>query len=63
MREGKKYFFSSYMPDDGFELEVMAEGMLQQWVSLENANHPYRAIDNVKVLSVTMVAKSQLLLG
>lgn len=57
-REGTKYFFSSYMPEDAYELEIMAEGKLQQWVASENIMKPYRAIDNVKILSVTLKAKS-----
>jgi len=57
-REGVKYFFSSYMPEDDFELEIMAEGKLQAWVSSENISKPYRAIDNVKILSVSLKANS-----
>jgi len=58
-RIGNKYFFSSYMPEDPYELEIMAEGKLQNWVA-ENNMKEYRAIDNVKILSVVLKAKSEI---
>lgn len=63
LREGTKFFFSSYMPQDSFELEVMAEGKLMQWVDSFNFDNPHRRIGNVEILSVRLVAASKLSLS
>ncbi len=62
-REGKKYFFSSCMPDNEYELEIMAQPVLERWVDEENRRCPYRAIGNVEILSVSLLANAEFCLN
>lgn len=66
-REGTKYLFLPETDDinklEGYELDVMVEGILQRNIDDYNRKYPYRAISNVQILGVEPLANAKLAIG
>ena len=67
-KEGTKYLLlppsdPTYALEEHFEREVMIEGILQESIKDYNRKFPYRAISNVEILEVSLIADANLAIG
>lgn len=60
-RIGTKYYFGN-LGDNPEGWEIMGQVYLDRWVSSYNADHPYRSVENVQILSAELIANANLFL-
>jgi len=64
MREGTKIVLMNNTDSlDPYEAEIMVEGQFQQWLNGFNTLYPYKALENVEILSIMPYARAMVALG